>query len=441
MDNSDRNLAQRILIGLTVGVIAGIVTLLIAPLIPGLLPGAHWLAVHVLDPFGQIFLRLLFFVIVPLIFASLTMGVLQLGDLRRFGPLAGRTFFFFFLNMSIAAALGLAMMNVVKPGEHLSQEARERLVTEFTGPAAASGVRAAASPEITPIAIVDMFMPRNLMGAVAGNHRDTIGEMLPLILFAILVGVAATRLEERRRTTMKEGLETVAALMTSIVHLALRLAPYAVPALIYSVIVKVGFDILKALGVFVVGCVVVLLIHLFGTMSLWLKAWTTWTPRRFFSEIRDALITAFSTSSSMATLPTAMLVARERLGVSQTTTSFVLPIGTTMNMSGTALYEGCVVLFIAQIFGVHLDFGQQVTLLLLAMLSAVAVSGIPGGALPLIAGLLVAFGLPPESIGIILGIEGLLGATRTMVNVGSDIATAAVVDAQLERAGHVARES
>jgi DAACS family dicarboxylate/amino acid:cation (Na+ or H+) symporter len=438
--DNDRALAHRILVGLVAGVIAGIVTLLLGPLIPGLLPGARWLAVHVLDPFGQVFLRLLFFIIIPLIFASLTIGVLQLGDLRRFGPLAGRTFLFFFLNMSIAAALGLTMMNVVQPGAHLSTQARERLVSEFTGPAAPT-VRAAQSPDITPSSIVDMFMPRNLAGAVTGSHRETIGEMLPLILFAILVGVAATRLEERRRAGVKETLQTVADLMTSIVRLALRLAPYAVPALMYSVIVKIGFDILKALGAFVAGCVVVLLIHLFGTMSLWLKAWTAWTPRRFFSEIRDALITAFSTSSSMATLPTAMLVARERLGVSQTTTSFVLPIGTTMNMSGTALYEGCVVLFIAQIFGVHLDFGQQVTLLLLAVLSAVAVSGIPGGALPLIAGLLVAFGLPPESIGIILGIEGLLGATRTMVNVGADIVTATVVDAQLERAGHVARES
>jgi dicarboxylate/amino acid:cation (Na+ or H+) symporter, DAACS family len=239
---------------------------------------------------------------------------------------------------------------------------------------------------------------------------------------------------------LQRALDTLSRLMTSIVQLALRLAPYAVPALMYSVIVKVGLDILAALAIFVLGCIAMLLLHLFGTMSIWLRVWTAHRPRAFFSAIRDVLTVAFSTSSSLATLPAAMVAARERLGISPTTTGFVLPMGTTMNMSGTALYEGCVVLFIAQVFGVDLSLGQQVTLLLLAVLSAVAVSGIPGGALPLIAGLLVAFGLPPESIGIVLGIEGLLGATRTMVNVGSDIATAAVVDAGMTAVESTAAE-
>jgi dicarboxylate/amino acid:cation (Na+ or H+) symporter, DAACS family len=153
----------------------------------------------------------------------------------------------------------------------------------------------------------------------------------------------------------------------------------------------------------------------------------------FFGAIRDVLITAFSTSSSSATLPTALAAARERLGVAPTTAGFVLPLGTTMNMSGTALYEGCVVLFIAQVFGVDLGIGQQLTLLLLSVLSAVAVAGIPGGSLPLIAGLLITFGVPPEGIGIVLGVDRLLDMTRTMVNVGSDVVTTAVVDAQLRK--------
>jgi DAACS family dicarboxylate/amino acid:cation (Na+ or H+) symporter len=192
--------------------------------------------------------------------------------------------------------------------------------------------------------------------------------------------------------------------------------------------VKIGFDILVALGLFVIGCIAVMLLHLFGTMSIWLRAWTRHRPLSFFRDIEAVLITAFSTSSSSATLPTALAAARETLGIRPSTAGFVLPLGTTMNMSGTALFEGCVVLFVAQVFGVELSFVQQITLLLLSVLSAVAVAGIPGGALPLIAGLLVTFGVPAEGIGIVLGVERLLDMTRTMVNVGSDVVTCAVVD-------------
>jgi DAACS family dicarboxylate/amino acid:cation (Na+ or H+) symporter len=260
-----------------------------------------------------------------------------------------------------------------------------------------------------------------------------LGEILPLILFAILVGAAGLGLPEERRHRMQYGLETVTELMTGIVHFALKLAPVAVPAMIFSVIVKVGFDIVIALGLFVVGCVAMLLLHLFGTMSVWLRFLAKRSPREFFRQIKDVLITAFSTSSSSATLPAALAAARDRLGIAPSTAGFVLPLGTTMNMSGTALYEGCVVLFVAQVFGVHLDLAQQATLVFLAVLSAVAVAAIPGGSLPLIAGLLVAFGIPPEGIGIILGVDRILDMTRTMTNVGSDLVTTAVVDAGQRR--------
>ncbi len=169
--------------------------------------------------------------------------------------------------------------------------------------------------------------------------------------------------------------------MTGIVHFALRLAPYAVPAMIFSVVVKVGFDILIALGLFVLGCGAMLLLHLFGTMSIWLKFLARRNPREFFVQIKDVLVTAFSTSSSSATLPAALAACRERLGIAPSTAGFVMPLGTTMNMSGTALYEGCVVLFVAQVFGVHLGLAEQVTLVFLSVLSAVAVAAIPGGSL------------------------------------------------------------
>jgi Na+/H+-dicarboxylate symporter len=322
------------------------------------------------------------------------------------------------------------MMNVIEPGNRLDDATQTRLVEEFGGAAQQQIDRNAQAPPLTPGTIVDMFMPRNLLGSFVGNDRNTLGDVLPLIVFAILVGAAGATLAPNHRERVQTGLALVTELMTTIVHFALRLAPFAVPAMIYSVVVKIGFDILVALGAFVAGCIACMLIHLFGTMSIWLTLWTKHRPLEFFRQMRTVLLTAFSTSSSAATLPAALDAAQNQLGVRASVAGFVLPLGTTMNMSGTALYEGCVVLFVAQVFGFDLGFGEQVTLLVLAVFSAVAVAAIPGGSLPLIAGLLIAFGIPPEGIGIVLGVDRLLDMTRTMVNVGSDVVTTLVVDAR-----------
>lgn len=424
----DSQLANRILLGLLGGAVAGALTLVVGAGSPAVLEAARSFAVTVLDPIGQVFLRLLFFVVMPLVFASLAAGVSQLGDLARLGPLSVRTFTLFFLNMSIACALGLLMMNVLQPGAVIDGDTKTRLIEQYGDASGKLIEKQAAQPDMSFTTVVDMFMPRNLIGAITGHDRATLGEVLPLILFAILVGAAAIQLGGRRREQLQSGLELVTELMTGIVRFALRLAPYAVPAMIYSVVVKVGWDILIALGLFVVGCLAVMVLHLFGTMSLWLKLFSRYRPLDFWRRIRPVLVTAFSTSSSSATLPAALASARDELGIRPTTAGFVLPLGTTMNMAGTALYEGCVVLFVAQVFGIPLDLGQQLTLLLLAVLGAVAAAGIPGGSLPIIAGLLITFGIPPEGIGIVLGADRLLDMTRTMVNVGADMATTAVVD-------------
>jgi DAACS family dicarboxylate/amino acid:cation (Na+ or H+) symporter len=429
---ADPQLANRILGGLGLGAVAGALVLLLGGPLPWLLEGARQVATAVFDPLGQIFLRLLFFVVMPLVFASLACGVAQLGDLGRLGPLSARTFTVFFFNMSIACLLGLVMMNLLQPGAVIDGDTKARLVSEYGGASAKLIEKQAAQPDMSFSTVVDMFMPRNLLGAITGHDRAMLGEVLPLILFAILMGAAAVQLGGRRREQLQSGLELVSELMTGIVRFALRLAPYAVPAMIFSVVVKVGWDILLALGLFVLGCLFVMLLHLFGTMSLWLKFFSRYSPLDFWRRIRPVLVTAFSTSSSSATLPAALASARDELQIRPTTAGFVLPLGTTMNMAGTALYEGCVVLFVAQVFGIALDPGQQVTLLLLAVLGAVAAAGIPGGSLPIIAGLLITFGIPPEGIGIILGADRLLDMTRTMVNVGADRVTTAVVDS-LER--------
>lgn len=431
---SDSKLANRILVGLVVGLVAGVITLGLGHYWPPILTVMKEVSVAVFDPVGQVFLRLLFFVIIPLVFASLAGGVLQLGNPAKLGPLAGRTFFFFFLNMSIAVGLGLLVMNVVNPGSVIDDATKQSLLANYGGDAAKHVAnQQQAQSSLSLMTLVDMFMPRNLFGAFVGNSRTSLGDVLPLILFAILVGAVGTSLAEERRRQLQEGLDTISHLMTGIVHIALRIAPYAVPAMIYSVVVRVGIDIVLALGVFVLSCIGVMVLHLFGVMALWLKIWTKWSPREYFSTVKEVLITAFSTSSSAATLPAALQNATERLNVSPSTAGFVLPLGTTMNMSGTALYEGCVVLFVAQVFGVDLGMGQQLTLLLLAVLSAVAVAAIPGGSLPLIAGLLATFGIDPAGIGIILGVDRILDMCRTATNVGCDLTTAVVVDSLVKK--------
>ncbi len=434
MAETDRNLSNRILIGLAVGTLLGLATLLAGRWEPAALTFMKDFATSVLDPFGQVFLRMLFFVVIPLVFTSLVAGVAQLGRLDRPGPLAGRTFTLFFLNMAIAVGLGLIMMNLLRPGDHLDSGAKAMLMEEFGGAARRHAATAASAPAVTLSGLVEMFMPKNLFGAVMGHTNGAIGDVLPLIVFALLVGVVGAGLPEERRRGLLSALDLVSELMTGIVRLALRLAPYAVPAMIYSVVVKVGLDILVALGVFALGCLSVMLLHLFGTMSLWLRFWTDRRPLEFFRDVRGVLVTAFSTSSSNATLPAALECSKGVLGLRPGVAGFVLPLGTTMNMSGTALYEGCVVLFVAQVFGVDLSVGQQLTLLLLSVLSAVAVAGIPGGSLPLIAGLLATFGIPPEGIGVVLGVDRILDMSRSMTNVGCDLVTTVVVDAQERKA-------
>lgn len=234
---------------------------------------------------------------------------------------------------------------------------------------------------------------------------------------------------------LRAGLQIVAEVMMRIVHWALVLAPYAVAAMMARVVIEMGFQFLGQLLLFTGGVLGVMLVHLFGTMSVLLRVLSRQRPLAFFKAIRAVLITAFSTSSSNATLPTSIQVSQEVLGVSPSVAGFVLPLGATMNMSGTALYEGCVVLFVAQVYGVPLHLGQQLLLLLLAVLSAVAVAGIPGASLPLIVGLLTTFGVPPEGIALVLGVDRLLDMARTTLNVAADVVTAVIVEEQVGGAG------
>ncbi len=427
MSSKPSPLATRILWSMLAGVALGCLALWLGVRQPVLLEYSRRLSTGVLDPIGRIFLHLLFFVVVPLVFSSLALGVVQLGRLDRLGPLAGRTFLLFALNMAIGVAIGLVLMNVFRPGDTLSGEVKSRLLGEFAGAAQKAVESQQTQPALSFATLVDMFLPRNLLRAVVDF------QVLPLILFALLVGAAGTQLAEESRLRLQGGLEILSELMTRLVHYALLLAPVAVPAMLFSVIVKNGTGIVKSLAVFVILCLGAMALHLFGTMSLWIKLLARRSPREFFRSTRVALVMAFSTSSSNATLPASLQVCRENLGVSPGVAGFVIPLGATMNMSGTALYEGCVVLFIAQVYGVPLGWGAQITLLLLSVLSAVAVAGIPGASLPLIAGLLASFGVPPEGLAIVIGVDRVLDMARTTLNVAADLVTAVIVERQMQQ--------
>ncbi|MGE3312892.1 MAG: dicarboxylate/amino acid:cation symporter [Limisphaerales bacterium] len=425
--SSSNNLAVRILMGLGIGAALGAVVAIIGS--PKLLDSSRAFATQVCDPVGRVFLGLLFFVVVPLVFASLALGIVQLGRLDRLGPLAGRTFALFGLNMAISVTLGLVIMNVVRPGGRIDAETRDQLLTQFQQGATDAKTQAAAAPRLSFSTLVDMFFPRNLARAVVDF------QLLPLIAFAMLVGIAGTQLPESERLALQRVLQLICDLMTRIVHYALTLGPYAVAAMVFSVAVKLGIEFfLGKLLVFVLCVLGGISLHLFITLPILVKFLGGRSPREVFRAIATVLVTAFSTSSSSATLPTSIRVTRDDLGVSPSTAGFVLPLGATMNMAGTALYEGCVVLFVAQVFGGAMPLGQQLVLVVLAVLSAVAVAGIPGGSLPLIVGLLANFGLPPEGIAIVIGIDRLLDMSRTVLNVAADIVTAVIVDRQTNAA-------
>ncbi len=312
MSASNDKLATRILWALVVGLVLGLIARGIIATAPDTAASFRWFASEICDPLGQVFLRLLFFVVVPLVFSSLALGVAQLGSLDKLGPMAARTFGLFGLNMAVGVALGLLMMNILNPGGRIDPVVKQDIIKQYAGDAAKFQERAVEQKKqsFDLMVVVNMFMPKNLLKSVVEF------DVLPLILFALLVGAAATQLSPAAQQSTVNFLQITADLMTRIVHYALLLAPIAVPAMIFSVVVRFGVDVLQALLVFVLGVLFVMLLHLFGSMSLMLKIFSKRSPLVFFRAIRTVIVTAFSTSSSNATLPTSIQVAKEQLGVS-----------------------------------------------------------------------------------------------------------------------------
>lgn len=416
----DSNVATRVLVGLVLGAIVGLaINMTIGPKV-GQAAGdgyaaAVWFADKVANPIGQVFLRMLFMTVVPLVFSSLFLGVASLGSLDKIGRIGGKAFVWFIGSTSLAIVLGLTLVNAVKPGKILEREKADAIVKQFAPDA---DKKIAQSKEGTGFS-VDTFVnivPKNVVRSAADDR-----EMLGVIFFALILGIAATKLAADRIKPFFDVMQSLYELCVTVLGFAMKLAPFGVFGLIYSVTLKLGIDVIQSLGVYLMVAISGLLIHQFVTLGVLVAVFVRYSPWLFFRKIRGLMVTAFSTSSSNATLPTTMRVATEEFGVPPSIAGFVMPLGATMNMNGTALFEGIVVLFLAQVAGVELSLSSQLIVVILAILTAIGAAGVPGGSLPLLAVVLTQVNIDPALLGLILGVDRIVDMTRTVPNVCSDL--------------------
>jgi len=407
-------LHTKILIGLIVGAVLGITANAVlggdAPLVEGINK-------YVAGPAGQIFLRLLFMIVIPLVFSSIALGVAGLGDLKRVGRVGGKALVYFFASTALAATLGLFIVSFARPGERIAPEVRAQLMETYATDAS-SKVEAAATSDFGIQTLVNI-VPRNPFKSAVDL------DLLGIIFFGIIFGAALTMIAADRAKPMLAVLQAINDVVIKIVEMAMRLAPYGVAALIFGVTSRFGFDVLRLLGWYVAVVLGALFIHVAVNISLIIRFLVGMSPLIFFGRVRSALLTAFSTSSSSATLPTAIATAEDNLGIPPQIAKFVLPLGATMCMKGTALFEGITVITLAQAFGVELGPGQMVAVMVMSVITAVGAAGVPGGSIPLLVGVLTMFGVPAEGIAIVLGVDRILDMSRTTVNVCGDLSATA----------------
>jgi DAACS family dicarboxylate/amino acid:cation (Na+ or H+) symporter len=373
----------------------------------------------VMGPVGQIFLRMLFMVVIPLVFASLTLGVAGLGDVRHVGKVGSKTVAYFLGSTAVAAAVGLILVNIIRPGEGLAPDVRDGLLRTYA--TEASTRMAQAETASFGVSTFVNIVPRNIVKAAADL------DMLGIIFFSLVFGAALTLIPKEKADPVLKFLDGLGEAVVKIIGMAMRLAPYGVFGLIFVVTSRFGFALLKPLGLFVITVVAGLFLHTVVNVSLFVRFLAGLNPWVYFNRIKASLITAFSTSSSSATLPTNLAVAEQELKIPAKVAGFVLPLGSTMCMNGTALFEGVVVLFLAQVYGLHLSLGTQVVVVVLAVLTAVGAAGVPGGSIPLLVLVLQTVGVPGEYIALVIGVDRLLDMMRTTVNVAGDMAATAIV--------------
>ncbi|HKY26456.1 MAG TPA: dicarboxylate/amino acid:cation symporter [Pyrinomonadaceae bacterium] len=426
-------LHTRILFGLAVGVIAGVT---VNYAFGGNHPRVAWTIDHVTNPIGQLFLRLLLMIVVPLVFSSLVVGVAGIGDIRKLGRVGLKSFGYCLILSAISVVIGLTLANTIKPGTRIDPTTKAALEQRYASDATTEVEKAKRGGTVqTPLMqVVETIVPSNPFAAISGVPSNpstaTSGgspNMIHLMFFALIIGIAITLLPVSLTEPFLLVLEALYEITAKIIEIIMKFAPYAVACLLFNNTARFGLDLLQALAWFMVTVLIGLSLHMFGVYSLSIFFLSRLSPIEFFKRIKTVMLTAFSTSSSNATLPTALRVSEENLGVPQEINSFVLTVGATANQNGTALYEGVTVLFLAQLAGIDLTMGQQLMVVYLAILGGIGTAGVPSGSIPFIIGVLVTIGVNPALIAIILGVDRILDMCRTTLNVTGDLTAATYV--------------
>jgi Na+/H+-dicarboxylate symporter len=382
--------------------------------------GIEWIAANILRPVGQLFLRTILMVVVPMVFSALVIGVYELGRGRHLKGVAARTLLFTIVLSTFSVLIGIVLVNAVRPGEDFPLGATS---AESAAVKALEANVAAAKP-LTQTLVE--LVPRNPLESAV---RALDGEMLPLMVFALIFGIAVSAVSSKsdEPNVLMRLLEQVFAASMQIVHWAMALAPVAVFAITFNTAFTFGTAILRSLFLYVVIVVIGLLIQQFGVYSALLAIVGRRSPFQFFRRTREVLLYAFSTASSNATLPLSLEVAETKLRLPPEISRFVLTVGSTANQNGTALFEGITVLFLAQAYGLDLSAGEQLRVMVMSIVAGIGTAGVPGGSLPMVMIVAQSVGVPAEGLGLILGVDRLLYMCRTAVNVGGDLVIAALV--------------
>jgi DAACS family dicarboxylate/amino acid:cation (Na+ or H+) symporter len=420
-------LHTRIFIGMIVGILGGALVHLL-----GLSPETVAELIKWIKPVGDLFLRMIFMLVIPLLLSALILGVAELGDLKKIGRIGLKTLTYTLVASGISVIVGLTLFNLVQPAKGIKASDRQYLIEKFSDSAAGLQAKAADIPDRTVSELLVSLIPKNPVEDMARAFDPTYtgGGLLAVMFFAVVLGLALSASEPEKVAPVKAFLEGVYEIVMKGIGFGMSLAPFGVAALLFILVANTGFAILHLVLNYVLVVLAALAIQQFIVYSAILKL-AGFSPKVFFKAIREVMLTAFSTSSSNATLPTALRVTQDELHMPADISRFVLTVGSTANQNGTALFEGITLLFLAQCFGVELSLMQQILVVLLSILAGVGTAGVPGGSLPLIVSILISLGVPGESIAIIYGVDRLLDMCRTVLNVTGDI-TAVVVVSRLE---------
>ncbi|HRP72610.1 MAG TPA: dicarboxylate/amino acid:cation symporter [Luteimonas sp.] len=407
----------KIAIGFFVGLLLGLFVHYVAGADAGWVQG---LTRYATTPFSQLFLSLIFMMIVPLLFSALVVGVSEMGDVGSLGRIGWRTLAYTVVLSGLAVLLGLVMVNLFKPGAGVDPVLANQLLAE--GAERAQAIVRDSQTSATGMEMLLSIVPQNVVGAASNNAN-----IIALMFFALMFGVGLVLTRTPETNLLKRGIEGLFQISMTLIGLVIRLAPYAVFCFMFNLAVLFGWDLMIKLGAYVLVVVAALALHMLVTYSLALKLIAGWSPLAFFKSVQEAMLMAFSTASSNATLPTALKVADVDLKLPKKVSRFVLTIGATANQNGTALFEGVTVIFLAQFFNVDLTLGQQFMVMLVCILGGIGTAGVPSGSLPVVALICAMVGVPPEGIGLVLGVNHFLDMCRTTVNVTGDLGIAVLV--------------